>query len=90
MKQILVAGATDYPGGFVAREFKSQGYFVRALGDHPKTSNTSSLNRTRLSPAKSPGPYPSPMCATIMKSLLLFQIVENNPAIPVSIFRLTS
>jgi uncharacterized protein YbjT (DUF2867 family) len=31
MKRILVAGATGYLGGFVAREFKSQGYFVRAL-----------------------------------------------------------
>jgi uncharacterized protein YbjT (DUF2867 family) len=31
MKRILVAGATGYLGGFVAREFKSQGYFVRTL-----------------------------------------------------------
>jgi uncharacterized protein YbjT (DUF2867 family) len=31
MKRILVAGATGYLGGFVAREFKSQGHFVRAL-----------------------------------------------------------
>jgi uncharacterized protein YbjT (DUF2867 family) len=31
MKRILVAGATGYLGGFAAREFKSQGYFVRAL-----------------------------------------------------------
>ena len=31
MKRILVAGATGYLGGFVAREFKARGYFVRAL-----------------------------------------------------------
>ncbi len=30
-KRILVAGATGYLGGFTAREFKSRGYFVRAL-----------------------------------------------------------
>ena len=31
MKRVLVAGATGYLGGFVAREFKERGYFVRAL-----------------------------------------------------------
>jgi len=31
MKRILVAGATGYLGGFVAREFKARGHFVRAL-----------------------------------------------------------
>ena len=31
MKRVLVAGATGYLGGFVAREFKSRGYFVRGL-----------------------------------------------------------
>lgn len=31
MKRVLVAGATGYLGGFVARELKSRGYFVRAL-----------------------------------------------------------
>jgi uncharacterized protein YbjT (DUF2867 family) len=31
MKRVLVAGATGYLGGFVAKEFKSRGYFVRAL-----------------------------------------------------------
>lgn len=30
-RRILVAGATGYLGGFVAREFKSRGWFVRAL-----------------------------------------------------------
>ncbi|MFC1888255.1 SDR family oxidoreductase [Thermodesulfobacteriota bacterium] len=30
-QRILVAGATGYLGGFVAREFKSRGHFVRAL-----------------------------------------------------------
>jgi len=30
-KRVLVAGATGYLGGFVAREFKKRGYFVRAL-----------------------------------------------------------
>jgi len=29
--RVLVAGATGYLGGFVAREFKRRGYFVRAL-----------------------------------------------------------
>lgn len=36
MKRILVAGATGYLGGFVAREFKSQGHFVRALARSPQ------------------------------------------------------
>lgn len=36
MKRILVAGATGYLGGFVAREFKSQGHFVRALARSPE------------------------------------------------------
>jgi uncharacterized protein YbjT (DUF2867 family) len=31
MKHILVAGATGYLGGFVTREFKERGHFVRAL-----------------------------------------------------------
>ena len=30
-ERVLVAGATGYLGGFVAREFKRRGYFVRAL-----------------------------------------------------------
>jgi uncharacterized protein YbjT (DUF2867 family) len=33
---VLVAGATGYLGGFVAREFKSRGYFVRALARSPE------------------------------------------------------
>jgi uncharacterized protein YbjT (DUF2867 family) len=36
MKRILVAGATGYLGSFVAREFKSQGHFVRALARSPE------------------------------------------------------
>ncbi len=36
MKRVLVAGATGYLGGFVAREFKSRGYFVRAMARSPK------------------------------------------------------
>ena len=31
MKRVLVAGATGYLGGFVARELKARGYLVRAL-----------------------------------------------------------
>lgn len=31
MKRVLVAGATGYLGGFVAKEFKARGYFVRVL-----------------------------------------------------------
>ena len=31
MKRVLVAGATGYLGRFVTREFKSRGYWVRAL-----------------------------------------------------------
>lgn len=34
-KRILVAGATGYLGGFVAREFKSRRHFVRALARSP-------------------------------------------------------
>jgi len=33
--RVLVAGATGYLGGFVAREFKRRGYFVRALARSP-------------------------------------------------------
>jgi len=36
MKRILVAGATGYLGGFVAREFKARGHFVRALARSPE------------------------------------------------------
>jgi uncharacterized protein YbjT (DUF2867 family) len=32
---VLVAGATGYLGGFVARELKARGYFVRALARSP-------------------------------------------------------
>lgn len=32
----LVAGATGYPGGFVVRELKRRGYFVRALARAPE------------------------------------------------------
>ena len=35
MKRILVAGATGYLGGHVARAFKAQGHFVRALVRSP-------------------------------------------------------
>ena len=31
MNRVLVAGATGYLGGFVCKEFKDRGYFVRAL-----------------------------------------------------------
>ena len=34
-QRVLVAGATGYLGGFVAREFKSRGHFVRALARSP-------------------------------------------------------
>jgi len=36
MTRVLVAGATGYLGGFVAREFKARGYFVRALARSPE------------------------------------------------------
>ena len=36
MQRVLVAGATGYLGGFVAREFKARGYFVRALARSPR------------------------------------------------------
>ncbi|MDH3463664.1 MAG: SDR family oxidoreductase [Acidimicrobiia bacterium] len=35
-ERVLVAGATGYLGGFVAREFKTRGYFVRALARSPE------------------------------------------------------
>jgi uncharacterized protein YbjT (DUF2867 family) len=35
MKRVLVAGATGYLGGFVAKELKSRGHFVRALARSP-------------------------------------------------------
>jgi uncharacterized protein YbjT (DUF2867 family) len=36
MKRVLVAGATGYLGGFVVKEFKARGYFVRALARSPE------------------------------------------------------
>jgi len=36
MKRVLVAGATGYLGGFVAREFKARGHFVRVLARSPE------------------------------------------------------
>ncbi len=36
MQRVLVAGATGYLGGFVTREFKARGYFVRALARSPE------------------------------------------------------
>jgi uncharacterized protein YbjT (DUF2867 family) len=36
MKKVLVAGATGYLGGFVAKEFKRRGYFIRALARTPR------------------------------------------------------
>ncbi len=36
MERVLVAGATGYLGGLVAREFKSRGHFVRALARSPQ------------------------------------------------------
>ncbi len=35
-KRVLVAGATGYLGGFVAREFKLRGHYVRVLARSPK------------------------------------------------------
>jgi len=35
-QRVLVAGATGYLGGFVAREFKARGHFVRALARNPQ------------------------------------------------------
>ena len=40
MQRVLVAGATGYLGGFVAREFKNRGYFVRALVRSSKKVDT--------------------------------------------------
>jgi uncharacterized protein YbjT (DUF2867 family) len=36
MKRVLVAGATGYLGGFVVQEFKTRGYFVRAMARSPE------------------------------------------------------
>jgi uncharacterized protein YbjT (DUF2867 family) len=36
MKRILVAGSTGYLGGFVCRELRARGYFVRALARSPE------------------------------------------------------
>ena len=35
-ERVLVAGATGYLGGFLAREFKNRGYRVRALARWPE------------------------------------------------------
>ena len=36
MKRVLVAGSTGYLGGFVCRELKARGHFVRALARSPE------------------------------------------------------
>ena len=36
MQKVLVAGATGYLGGFVAKEFKRRGHLVRALARAPR------------------------------------------------------
>lgn len=36
MKKVLVAGATGYLGRFVVKEFKSRGYWIRALARSPQ------------------------------------------------------
>ncbi len=36
MRRVLVAGATGYLGRFVAKEFNSRGYFVRAMARSPE------------------------------------------------------
>jgi len=43
MRKVLVAGATGYLGKFVVREFKRQGYWVRALAT--MRSGSFSLNQ---------------------------------------------
>lgn len=44
MKRVLVAGATGYLGGFVARELKARGDFVRALARSPGKLDPDSLD----------------------------------------------
>ncbi len=39
-QRVLVAGATGYLGGFVVKEFKSRGYYVRALARSPQKLDT--------------------------------------------------
>jgi len=36
MKKVLVAGSTGYLGKYVVKEFKKQGYWIRALARNPK------------------------------------------------------
>lgn len=36
MKKVLIAGASGYLGGYTIKEFKKQGYYVRALARNPK------------------------------------------------------
>ncbi len=38
-QKVLVARATGYLGGFVVKEFKSRGYYVRALARSPENWN---------------------------------------------------
>jgi len=40
MQRVLVAGATGYLGGFVAKELKKRGHFVRALARSPHKLDT--------------------------------------------------
>ncbi len=44
MHRVLVAGATGYLGGFVARELAARGHFVRALARSPEKLDQGSVN----------------------------------------------
>ncbi len=44
MRRVLVAGATGYLGGFVARELKARGAFVRALARSPEKLDRNSVD----------------------------------------------
>ncbi len=44
MQRVLVAGATGYLGGFVARELAARGHFVRALARSPEKLDQGSVN----------------------------------------------
>jgi len=58
MKKVLVAGATGYLGRYAVQEFKSRGYWVRALVRNPEK-------------AKQPGPFFAPAIDTLADEIFV-------------------
>ena len=63
MQKVLVAGATGYLGRFVVREFKKQGYWVRALARNPQK-------------LEKPGPFLEPAVSEDVDELFVGEVTD--------------